>query len=157
MPVNDASFGDVNISTRSIPQTFAGLSPKETPRLEIIVVIEVIGREGTDLIDPNLMSETMTTPEFPKKFFRVVGLSISQYLRILGEGDELGRDLAIDTNHWMSSPFWWRVMCRSTYLGQHEGTRDCRLGSLSRAHVYEDPGFADLAGISLRFPRSGWR
>jgi hypothetical protein len=155
--VDDASLGDTSISARSIPRTFAGLSPKETPRLEIIVVIEVIGREGTDLIDPNLMSELMTTPEFPKKSFRVAGLSISQYLRILGEGDELGRDLAIDTNHWMSSPFWWRVMRRSTYLGQHEGTRHCQLGSLSRAHVCEDPRFADLSGISLRFPRAGWR
>jgi len=51
-------------------------------------VIEIIGRQGTDLIDPDLMTKVMTTTEFSKKSFRVVGLSISQYLRILGEGDE---------------------------------------------------------------------
>jgi len=97
--VEDASLGDDTTSARSIPQAFAGLSPKETPRLEIIVIIEVIGREGTDLIDPNLMRKVMTTAEFPKKLFGVIGLSVSQYLRILAEGDKLGRCLAIDINH----------------------------------------------------------
>lgn len=101
--VDDVSFGIATISARSIPRTYAGLSPKQTSRLEIVVVIEIIGREGTDLIDANLMSEAMTTAEFAKKPFWVVSLRISQYLRILGERDELGRDLAIDGNHWMSS------------------------------------------------------
>jgi hypothetical protein len=92
-------LGDATISGRSIPRIFAGLSPKKTSRLEIIVMIEVIGRDGTDLIDPNLMSEVMTTPQLPKKSSGVGCPGISQYLGILGEGDEPGCGLAIRTNH----------------------------------------------------------
>jgi len=62
-------------------------------------MIEVIGRDGTDLIDPNLMSEVMTTPQLPKKSSGVGCPGISQYLGILGEGDEPGCGLAIRTNH----------------------------------------------------------
>jgi hypothetical protein len=97
-------------------------------------MIDVIGREGTNLIDPNLMSEVMTTAEFPKKLFRVVSQRISQYLRILGEGDELGRGLAIDSNHWMSSKSPSTAARWSTRVSH---TKACAIASLTvyRAHV----------------------
>src|SRR5687767_7081774 len=73
---------------------------QKTHRLEIIVMIQIIGPQGTHVIDANLMDKLLPPAKFAEESLGAFALCISQDARILGEGDQSGTGLTLDGDHW---------------------------------------------------------
>src|SRR4029453_17872306 len=95
-----ASVMRARVAGRIVIAIVVRLRLQKALRLEIIVVIQIIGSQGAHVIDAHLMGEVVPSAQFAKELLGVAALRISQDARILGEGDQSRIRLTLDGDHW---------------------------------------------------------